>query len=169
MTKKKGLLLGGGVAVLAGLVALTAVLTGGTEAKNPPVDTPVSEPNLAVAPVADDAQTEKTEPAASEPVFNPEQDKQVEVDIAEPETDTTEPAPPAVKDESQLTNPDTPPSYEQEDTTVTPGSDTPKNGDKKDGKIYIEGFGWIEDEGGQAQGEAVDSDGDIDKQVGYMG
>lgn len=54
-------------------------------------------------------------------------------------------------------------------TTVNPGSDTPKNGDKKPGYIYVEGFGWIADEGGQAQGESIDSDGDINKQVGNMG
>ncbi len=44
----------------------------------------------------------------------------------------------------------------------------PKSGDVKDGKIYVPGFGWIEDNGGGTEQEEVSSDGDIDKQVGSM-
>jgi len=53
--------------------------------------------------------------------------------------------------------------------------DTPKNdnqpqgGETKDGKIYVPGFGWIDDNGGGGQGTTVDGDGDINKQVGNMG
>ena len=35
--------------------------------------------------------------------------------------------------------------------------------------IYLEGFGWITDEGGGTVQENVHSDGDINKQVGNMG
>jgi FtsZ-interacting cell division protein ZipA len=45
----------------------------------------------------------------------------------------------------------------------------PQGGDTKDGKIYVPGFGWIEDNGGGGQGTTVDGDGDINKQVGNMG
>lgn len=42
-------------------------------------------------------------------------------------------------------------------------------GDKNDkGQIYIDGFGWVKDEGGGGKGTAVDSNGDINKQVGSM-
>lgn len=44
----------------------------------------------------------------------------------------------------------------------------PKSGEKKDGKIYVPGFGWVKDNGGGSQGEVVGSDGDINKQVGTM-
>lgn len=44
----------------------------------------------------------------------------------------------------------------------------PKGGEKKDGKIYVPGFGWVKDNGGGSQGEVVGSDGDINKQVGTM-
>ena len=74
-----------------------------------------------------------------------------------------------MNDDSALTNPDTKPTYEDNQTNVNPDNDTPKNGDKKPGYIYIEGFGWIVDEGGEAQGDIIDSDGDINKQVGNMG
>ena len=45
----------------------------------------------------------------------------------------------------------------------------PQNGDTQNGSIYIEGFGWIPDEGGGTIQEEIHSDGDINKQVGIMG
>lgn len=44
----------------------------------------------------------------------------------------------------------------------------PKGGEKKDGEIYVPGFGWVKDNGGGSQGEVVGSDGDVNKQVGTM-
>ena len=55
-----------------------------------------------------------------------------------------------------------------EQTKETPKSDSqPQGGETKDGKIYVPGFGWIEDIG-DGQGTTVDGDGDINKQVGIM-
>jgi len=52
----------------------------------------------------------------------------------------------------------------------TPKSESqPQGGETKDGKIYVPGFGWIDDNGGGGQGTTVDGDGDINKQVGNMG
>lgn len=68
----------------------------------------------------------------------------------------TEPPPPAVEDEAALTDPAAPPEYEPAQTTVTaapePKSDTPQHGETNDGKIYINGFGWVKDEGGGGTG-----------------
>lgn len=51
----------------------------------------------------------------------------------------------------------------------TPKNDSqPQGGETKDGKIYVPGFGWIDDEGGGGQGTVGESDGDINKQVGNM-
>ena len=36
------------------------------------------------------------------------------------------------------------------------GTDEPTGGEKKDGKIYVPGFGWIEDHGGGNDGEVAD-------------
>lgn len=44
----------------------------------------------------------------------------------------------------------------------------PQGGDTQDGKIYVPGFGWIDDIG-EGQGTVGESDGDINKQVGTMG
>jgi len=54
-----------------------------------------------------------------------------------------------VEDEHEITstdNPNVPPSSTP--TPATPETSTPQSGDKQDGKIYIPGFGWVEDEGG---------------------
>ena len=113
--------------------------------------------------------TDTTVPATPNVVLDAEKGGDVEVNLSEIEKETTPPKPPAVKDEVQLTNPDKKPEYEETDTKIPQDSGTPKNGDKKDGKIYIEGFGWVDGDGGESKGEVVDSDGDINKQVGIMG
>lgn len=50
----------------------------------------------------------------------------------------------------------------------TSNKSEPKGGEKKDGKIYVPGFGWVKDNGGGVKQEIVGSDGDINKQVGSM-
>ncbi|TEB10205.1 hypothetical protein Pmgp_02505 [Pelotomaculum propionicicum] len=42
----------------------------------------------------------------------------------------------------------------------------PKGGERKDGQVYLPGFGWVTETGGS--GTTVDGDGDINKQVGTM-
>ena len=44
---------------------------------------------------------------------------------------------------------------------------TPNAGDKKDGKVYIPGFGWVDDEGGGSVVGDSGSDGDWDKIIGH--
>ncbi|HZJ98678.1 MAG TPA: DUF6550 family protein [Tissierellaceae bacterium] len=46
-------------------------------------------------------------------------------------------------------------------------NDEPQGGDSNDGKIYVPGFGWIDDVG-EGQGTEVDGEGDINKQIGNM-
>lgn len=55
--------------------------------------------------------------------------------------------PPALTEDADTTNPDTQPSYEEPEETTPPADDTPKTGDTKDGMVYVEGFGWLPDEG----------------------
>lgn len=42
----------------------------------------------------------------------------------------------------------------------------PKGGERKNGQVYLPGFGWVNETGGS--GTTVDGDGDINKQVGTM-
>lgn len=83
--------------------------------------------------------------------------------------------------EEQLTDPTKKPNGEKVETppepvehnkvekpTETPKSnDVPQGGDTNNGKIYVPGFGWIDDVG-EGQGTTVDGEGDINKQIGTM-
>lgn len=94
----------------------------------------------------------------------------VEVPIAETQQKPAEPEKPVVKDEAALKNPDTPPVYAKEQTALEKKSSEPKSGDKKDGKVYIPGFGWVVDEGGGGKGVKVGNEGDelTGNKVGQM-
>ena len=126
-------------------------------------ETEVSVPDITEAPAS--GTKSKT---SSNVVLDMDKQKDVEVPITETPQKPAEPEKPVVKDEGALKNPDTPPVYDKEQTTVEKKSSEPKSGDKKDGKVYIPGFGWVVDEGGGSQGKVGKSDGDINKQVGIM-
>ena len=198
MTAKKQKLFAilGSVAVLIVAAALIVVFTGGAPEKPSPAVSDSGDGTVSVGDITDKPDTtpdeqqestpdtdeikipdiedksdksQNTDVPGADPVLDIDGGEDVNVNISDFDEDKTPPAPPKVNDDSALTTPDVKPSYEDKQTTVNPGSDTPKNGDKKPGYIYVEGFGWIADEGGQAQGESIDSDGDINKQVGNMG
>lgn len=57
-----------------------------------------------------------------------------------------------------LTDPSESPTYESEEVEIKSQhtedpSDTPRHGDKKDGMIYINGFGWVVENGGGSTSE----------------
>lgn len=128
----------------AGIVT-TVVTTAAPDMKEPEITMTIkSEKN---------AETE----AVSETVAKPM--TEVDRSFEEMTKPATEPPPPAVEDEAALTDPAAPPEYEPAQTTVTaapePKADTPQHGETKDGKIYINGFGWIDDNGGKTYGETA--------------
>ncbi len=103
---------------------------------------------------------------------------EINQDFSEPEKTESAPQieppePPKIEDEEMLTNPDKEPTYEPEQTEVKPQpetpSDTPKHGDKKDGQIYINGFGWIKDEGGGGIGYTDTEMYQNGNKIGYFG
>ncbi len=93
------------------------------------------------------------------------------------QTDNTPPAePPKVTDEKMLTDPTKEPTYENDQTTVTQPekSDNPNinpamHGQKKVGMIYINGFGWVADEGGGGVGEHDSEMYENGNKIGYFG
>ena len=67
---------------------------------------------------------------------------------------------------------ETPPEPAEHDKVEKPAetqkkNDEPQGGDSNNGKIYVPGFGWIDDVG-EGQGTTVDGEGDINKQIGNM-
>ena len=122
-------------------------------------------------------------PAKSDPEKEAEdfiEDGGIEINQDFPEPEKTEsapqiepPEPPKIEDDEMLTNPDKEPIYEPEQTEVkqqpeTP-SDTPKHGDTKDGMIYINGFGWVVDEGGGGRSEYDSEMYENGNKIGYFG
>jgi cytoskeletal protein RodZ len=105
----------------------------------------------------------------SDQVLNVESETHIGGNISEFDNKTSSPAPPVVSDKNTLTDPNKKPTYDNSQTNVDGNSGQPKNGDKKDGYVYILGFGWVKDDGGGASGVVVDGNGDINKQVGNMG
>ena len=86
-----------------------------------------------------------------EPTNEVERTGQNTGDVSKPE------APPAPEiPEEQKTDPTSKPEYTEEQ--IKPNeqeTDAPQGGEKKDGKIYVPGFGWIEDHGGGNEGGIV--------------
>ena len=100
----------------------------------------------------------------ADPVLDVEQEDQVDVDLTDSEKKPESTPPPAPSPEEQQAA-----SENNEPIVSDPAANQPQNGDTQDGSIYIEGFGWIPDEGGSSVQHNIDSDGDINKQVGTMG
>ena len=89
-------------------------------------------------------------------------------------TKSTAPPPPEIDNKEALTDPSEPPKYESEQVEVKPQiteppSDTPQHGDKKDGMIYIDGFGWVPDEGGGSKSEYAGGMYENGNKVGFFG
>ena len=86
-------------------------------------------------------------------------------------TKPTTPPPPTLEDEAALTNMDEEPVYEEEQTVVTtaPPSEQPKNGQTSGDQIYIQGFGWVINEGGGGEGYHDTEMRTNGNKIGYFG
>ena len=133
-----------------------------TEDVSQPPEEETTTPTLEVPDVSAPENTPAQEQA--NPVLNVEQEDQVDVDLTDSETKPETTPPPAPSPEEQQAA-----SENNEPIVSDPAANQPQNGDTQNGSIYIEGFGWIPDEGGSSVQHNIDSDGDINKQVGTMG
>jgi len=90
---------------------------------------------------------------------------QVQYNAPEP----TKPPAPSEKPKpvGDVKNPTATPTYKKEDTVKTKPQE-PQAGTKNEkGQVYVPGFGYV-DNGGENKVEVVESNGDINKQVGTM-
>ena len=84
----------------------------------------------------------------------------------------TEPPAPEVSDTAMLTNAETEPSYEAEQTVITttaPQDTSLKHGQTSGGMIYINGFGWIVNQGGGGEGSTHEEMYCNGNKIGYFG
>ncbi len=94
------------------------------------------------------------EPETAEKVEEGKQEIQPEPEKTEEKKPKEEPTLPV---DTDMTNPDVKPSYEEEAGQEAPPEDNkPSHGDAKDGMMYVEGFGWLPDEGKGAGTSAED-------------
>ena len=72
------------------------------------------------------------------------------------------------KPENKKIPADIPDTTEDSGTDGTGASSSPQNGEVKDGKIYIEGFGWVDYEGGGTSGTQADDIYENGNKIGIM-
>ncbi len=175
-TKNKKLLSVLGVAVVVVIVMGTALLgqkdkPSTADPASAPSDisvkdvdhdnTPESSSDEPLVEVPDVAKPETTDSQPqTDTVLNVEKEEQVNVNLTNSEKKPETTPPPAPSQEEQQT---------AEPIVHEPNNNKPQTGDTQNGSIYLEGFGWITDEGGGTIQENIHSDGDINKQVGNMG
>lgn len=144
-----------------------------------PIEIEKPAESTAIAPdngVSDNAPA-KSDPKKERENFIDNGGIEIEQNFPEPEKDNEPPAPPQIEDEEMLTNPDKEPTYEPEQIEVKPQTETPTNpninpamhGQRKDGMIFINGFGWVVDEGGGGIGEPAPEMYENGNKIGYFG
>ena len=180
---KKWLAVAGGLTLCAVLV----VLIGQRFQTPKPVDAPLPSQSSEVSDVTvdpsepDSTEKEKevvvTPPDTTQPVSTDNgavssgTEQTIQGDVSKPEYTEEQ-----LQDSTQkpngekVTEQDKPVEHNKVEKPSTPpkSDNQPQGGEKKNGQIYVPGFGWIDDIG-EGQGTVVDGEGDINKQVGIMG
>ena len=166
----------GSLELLSGVLLLSTssadtsegVDAGSTVVVCPPLpssNTPDSSSSEPLVVVPDTSKPEATDSQnQTDAVLNVEEEDQVDVNLTDSEKKPETTPPPAPSQEEQQAA-----SEKDEPIVHEPDSNQPQTGDTQGGSIYLEGFGWITDEGGGSVQHNIDSDGDINKQVGNMG
>lgn len=176
---KRWMFIAGGLVLSAVLVAAIAAQYKTPPAKDAEIPAQSSKSQSVVVEIPD--MTEKENTTVVPPIKAPEETESVNgVDKGIEQTIQPDIPKKPTYTEEQLTNPDMKPNgekaepEEKEPEKASNPEAPPKNekqpqgGDTKNGKVYVPGFGWIDDIG-EGQGTVGESDGDINKQVGIMG
>lgn len=160
------------------VIALTAaILTGGTLYMCRPKENTEVPDNAIMESIPTDVKVDIRKTQEDIPEYREITDEETgETVIAEvqknepPETKPTIP-PEKPKSEDSYTNPEKPPEYKKEQTVVEKkvetNSETNKKQTSEKGKVYVDGFGYV-DKAGETKTQTGVSDGDINKMVGSM-
>lgn len=160
------------------VIALTAaILTGGTLYMCRPKENTEVPDNAITESIPTDVKVDIRKTQEDIPEYRESTDEETgKTVIAEvqknepPETKPTIP-PEKPKSEDSYTNPEKPPEYKKEQTVVEKkvetNSETNKKQTSEKGKVYVDGFGYV-DKAGETKTQTGVSDGDINKMVGSM-
>lgn len=164
--------------IIVTVIALTAaILTGGTLYMCRPKENTEVPDNAITESIPTDVKVDIRKTQEDIPEYREITDEETgETVIAEvqknepPETKPTIP-PEKPKSEDSYTNPEKPPEYKKEQTVVEKkvetNSETNKKQTSEKGKVYVDGFGYV-DKAGETKTQTGVSDGDINKMVGTM-
>lgn len=161
--KKKGKIITICVAI-AVIVTVIAVIPKNSSPDNHSATAPSAQPPPQEVTV--NINEEKT-PVAETGQLTEEQSPEIETEQENiPIPKKPEPPKEAPKAQGSYTNPEAPPTYTEKETVREPSKQEPSK--NSNGKTYVDGFGYVPDAGSSVS-IPIDSDGDIDKQVGTMG
>lgn len=76
--------------------------------------------------------------------------------------------PPALKEDADVEDPEQIPAYEEEEGGSQTENTAASHGERKDGMIYVEGFGWIPNEGGGGSGTTAGNMYENGNKIGIM-
>lgn len=177
---KKRMMIGGlGALCLVLAIILTVLFSGDGPSQDAVATTSGDSSGISVGGISPSSKLEVSVPpvssspdasASSGSALDVTKERHIETGQTESSSPASEPKKPTVSDSSALTNSSKKPTYSKKQTHPSQSASQPKAGDKKDGKVYVDGFGWIKDEGGGAVGETVGNEGDTltGNKVGQM-
>ena len=155
--------------VSIGAVALVIMNRVGVEARqaaeNVSSNSVSSEEVVSVPPIIVASQESKSGSASA---FVPSSGASAVAPLTTISTPTSAPPEPTPPVSSALTDKSKKPSYSSKPTASKKATTTPKNGERKNGMIYADGFGWIKDEGGGGEVTVVSGMHEGGEQVGIM-
>ncbi len=128
-----------------------------TETPIPKISTVPLNPTVTPTPLPDSGDSDGTEQSIQAEVTKPTQPPE------EVKADPTK-KPDREKVSTAKEGKDT----KKDNSTSNSPTSAPKSGDKKDGKIYVPGFGWVEDNGGGGSGTTADDMYENGNKIGEM-
>ena len=155
--------------------AITSAPADSADTTRPPEDNSTDNEIVitAVTSAADDhSSVINNAPAATTAAYTTKSKVVVDQSFKEATKPVTEPPAPEVSDTAMLTNAETEPSYEAEQTVITttaPQDTSQQHGQTSGGMIYINGFGWIINEGGGGEGSTNEDMYCNGNKIGYFG
>ena len=154
---------------------ITSTTADSADTTRPPEDNSTDNEIVitAVTSAADDCSSVITDAfAVTTAVYTTKSKVVVDQSFKEATKPVTEPPAPEVSDTAMLTNAETEPSYEAEQTVITttaPQDTSLQHGQTSGGMIYINGFGWIVNEGGGGEGSTNEEMYCNGNKIGYFG
>ena len=172
MKKKAKIVLTGTVVMLLSVISGVVIYQNSVSDKPPEIITE-NETGKSNSNVTVDINTEREDIPEYREITDEETGEMVIAEVQKNEPPETKPTSPPEKPKSEdsYTNQEKPPEYKKEQTViekkVETNSETNKKQTSEKGKVYVDGFGYV-DKAGETKIQTGVSDGDINKMVGSM-